>query len=104
MSVLKFGKPREFKRAESDTRKRQTIVRLGTVVTRANVTRGYLEKLERWQRERDMRGVEFKSLAMGTLPQSVLNEYPEARISQLFYQASRNAAALEVEQELEAYS
>lgn len=104
MSALKFGKPGEFKRAESDNRKHQTIVRLGTVVTRPAVTRGYLEKLERRQRERDMRGVEFRSLAMGTLPESILDEYPPDRIDLLLDRASRNAAVMEVEQQMEAYS
>lgn len=104
---LRFGNGEKIapKRAQSDKRVRKSVTtRYGTLQVRANVTRGYLEKLEARQRARDLQGIQFRAVSAGTLPASVLAEYDDARVEALLARCSRNAAAMELDQEAELFS
>ena len=106
MIGLRFGRNRSRLKTggPEPTRKRQTILRRGMVVTRPGVNRSYLEKLEAVQRQKDLKGVAFKSVLLGTLSNDVLKEYDEHKIGALLARCSANAAAMELEQEAELFS
>lgn len=104
---LRFGNGSKIvpKRAKSDLKVRKTVKRHdGRLQVRANVTRGFLEKLEARQRKRDAEGIVVLSVRAGTLPASVLDEYTEEHVRCLLARASANAAAMEWEQERELFS
>jgi hypothetical protein len=92
---LRFGHPdRTYRQPATTQQRRQLVRRKGGDAVRTVVTRGYLERMERKQRKKDLEGIDVKSLKTRTLPSSLKQHYEDPSVQGLlFFKARENARA-----------